>query len=95
MLVQCAWAASRTKHSYYTAQLHRLRAKAGPKSAICAVAASILTAIYHMLKDGTEHRDLGATYFDQRLPEIKAKHLAAKIEKLGYRVDMQPIKEAA
>jgi transposase len=95
MLVQCAWAASRTKHSYYKAQLHRLRAKTGPKSAICAVAASILTAIYHMLKDGTEHRDLGATYFDQRLPEIKAKHLAAKIEKLGYRVDIQPIKEAA
>ena len=38
----------------------------GPKKAICAVAASMLTAIYHMLKDGTEHQDLGADHFDRR-----------------------------
>lgn len=31
----------------------------GPKKAITAVAASILTAIYHMLKDGTMYKDLG------------------------------------
>src|SRR6202162_6020407 len=55
MLVQCAWAASRKKDSYYKAQFNRLRSKSGPKKAICAVAASMLTAIYHMLKDGTEH----------------------------------------
>jgi hypothetical protein len=55
MLVQCAWAASRKKDSYYKAQFNRLRSKRGPKKAICAVAASMLTAIYHMLKDGTEH----------------------------------------
>ena len=60
LLVQCAWAASRKKDSYYKAQFNRLRGKHGPKKAICAVAASMLTAIYHMLKDGTEHRDLGA-----------------------------------
>src|ERR1700747_1375899 len=59
MLVQCAWAASRRKDSYYKAQFNRLRSKRGPKKAICAVAASMLTAIYHMLKDGTLHQDLG------------------------------------
>ena len=42
------------------AQFKRLRAKRGPKKAICAVAASMLTAIYHMLRDGTHHQDLGA-----------------------------------
>src|SRR4249920_4083883 len=51
ILVQCAWAATRKKDSYYGAQFRRLRAKRGPKKAICAVAASMLTAIYHMLKD--------------------------------------------
>ena len=45
LLVQCAWAASRKKDSYYKAQFHRLRGKHGPKKAICAVAASLLTAI--------------------------------------------------
>ena len=57
MLVQCAWAAIRKKGSYYQAQFLRLRHRRGPQKAICAVAASILTAIYHMLKDGTEHHD--------------------------------------
>jgi hypothetical protein len=31
-----------------------------------AVAASILTAIYHMLKDGTMYQDLGRKHFDRR-----------------------------
>ena len=29
----------------------------------------MLTAIYHMLKDGVEHKDLGAKHFDRR-PQI-------------------------
>jgi transposase len=31
-----------------------------------AVAASILTAIYHMLKDGTMYQDLGPNHFHRR-----------------------------
>jgi hypothetical protein len=30
-----------------------------------AVVASILTAIYHMLKDGTMYKDLGRDHFDR------------------------------
>jgi transposase len=95
MLVQCAWAAKRATNSYYKAQFFRLQARRGPQKAICAVAASILTAIYHMLKDGTFHQDLGAAYFDQRSPESKAKRLARQIAKLGYNVTLQPVTEAA
>ena len=58
-LVQCAWAAVRKKDSYLHAQFFRIKARRGPKKAIMAVAASILTAIYHMLKDGTLYQDLG------------------------------------
>ena len=95
MLVQCAWAASRKKDSYYKAQFNRLRSKRGPKKAICAVAASMLTAIYHMLKDGTEHQDLGANHFDRRSTEVKAKRLVAQLAKLGFQVQLQPLAEAA
>jgi transposase len=35
------------------AQFHRLKARRGPKKAIMAVVASILTVIFHMLKGGT------------------------------------------
>ena len=58
-LVQCASSASRKKASYTQAQFHRLRARRSAKKAVCAVAASILAAAYHMLKDGTQYRDLG------------------------------------
>src|SRR5215468_8919143 len=44
-LVQCAWAATRVKDSYLNALFHRIKARRGPKKAIVAVAASILTAI--------------------------------------------------
>jgi hypothetical protein len=51
-LVQCAWAAVRKKNSYYHVQFHRLRSRRGAKKAICAVAAAMLTTIYHMLSKG-------------------------------------------
>jgi hypothetical protein len=38
----------------------------------------MLTAIYHMLKKGTEHEDLGADHFDRRSTEIKARRLAPR-----------------
>jgi hypothetical protein len=47
------------------------------------------------LKDGTQHQDLGADHFDHRSTEIKAKRLAAQIAKLGFRVELRPLSEAA
>jgi transposase len=88
MLVQCAWAAKRPRNSYYMAQFYRLQTRRGPQKAICAVAASPLTAIYHMLKNGTRHHDLGADYFDRRSPQAKAKRLVAQLSKLGFEVTL-------
>jgi transposase len=95
MLVQCAWAAKRKKNSYYRAQFNRLCGRRGPQKAICAVAASLLTAIYHMLKDGTEHQDLGIAYFDHRSIEVRTKRLVAQLATLGYQVQLQPLATAA
>ena len=55
----------------------------------------MLTAIYHMLKDGTEHRDLGADHFDRRPTEVKAKRLVAQLAKLGFEVELRPLAKAA
>ena len=95
MLVQCAWAAKRKKDSYYKALFNRLRGKRGPKVAICAVAASLLTAIYHMLKDGTVHQDLGINHFEERSVEIRTRRLVGQLTKLGYQVELQPLTTAA
>ncbi len=83
-LVQCAWAGARKKASYLNAQFHRLRYRRGPKKAICAVAASILTAAYHMLRDGTFYRDLGSDHFQTASPQAQVQRLASKIAKLGF-----------
>jgi hypothetical protein len=64
-MVQAAWAAIKVKGGYLQAQFHQLRARRGAKKAIIAVAASMLTAAWHMLRDGTEWHDLGAAHFDR------------------------------
>ena len=89
-LVQCAWAATRKKASYLQAQFQRLRHRRGPKKAVCAVAASILTAAYHMLRDGTFYQDLGADHFRKTAPETMAARLAAQITKLGFTCVLTP-----
>lgn len=66
----------------------------GPKKAACAVAASMLTAIDHMRKDGTAYQDLGPDQFDRRSTDAKAKKLVAQFAKLGFDVELQPHKPA-
>jgi transposase len=83
MLVQCAWAAKRNKNSYYRAQFFRLQSWRGPQKAICAVAASILTAVYHILKYGTEHHDLGADYFDRMNTAKLTRYHLRRLAELG------------
>ena len=66
-LVQCAWAAVKKKNSYLQAQFYRIKVRRGPKKAIMAVAASILTAIYHMAQGWDDVQgDLGCNHFDRR-----------------------------
>lgn len=95
MLVQCAWAAKRKKNSYYQAQFFRLQSRRGPQKAICAVAASLLTAIYHILKDGVEHRDPGTDHFQRLSTTPQARRLVGQLTRLGYQVQLHPIVEAA
>lgn len=87
VLVQCAWAAARSKNTYLQAQFLRLKARRGAKKAAIAVAASILTAAYHILRDGTEYRDLGPDYFVRHDKAKVAARLARRIRNLGYEVE--------
>jgi transposase len=93
ILVQCAWAAARTKGSYFQAQYHRLRSRRGSKKAVCAVAASLLTTVYHMLKNGTCYQDLGASHFHQQDIDRHIKRLVSRLENLG--VEVKIIQKAA
>lgn len=83
MLISAAWAAVAKKDTYLRAQFHRLKTRRGPKKAIVAVAASMLTAAYHVLRDGVPYQDLGPTYFDQRDRTHVVRRLQRRIEALG------------
>jgi hypothetical protein len=56
-----------------------------------AVAASILTAIYHMLKDGTMYQDLGRKHFDRRSTDQQKNALVKRLADLGYAVEIKPL----
>jgi len=90
-VVQCSWAAIKKKNSYLQAQYHRIKARRGPKKAIMAVAASILTAIYHMLKDGTMYQDLGYNHFERRSTDQQKTRLVKRLADLGYAVEIKPL----
>src|ERR1700738_2566035 len=94
-LVQCAWAAVKKKDSYLQAQFYRIKARRGPKKAIMAVVASILTTIYHMLKDGTMYKDLGRNHFERRSSDQQKNRLVKRLADLGYAVEIKPLATTA
>jgi transposase len=88
-LVNAAWAATRKKDSYLRAQFLRIKSRRGAKKAILAVASSMLTAAYFMLRDGAEYHDLGAHHFEQRDKEQLAKRLIQRLRDLGVAVEVK------
>jgi transposase len=73
--------------SCYAALYHHIVARRGKKRAQVAVAHSLLVAIYHTLKDGTMHHDLGVDYFEKRDRDRLVRR--AVLQPLGYRVSLE------
>jgi transposase len=88
-LVQCSWAAIRAKDTYLRAQFLRIKSRRGPRKAIVAVAASILTAAYFMLRTRTAYHDLGADHFERIDQSRAAARLVRRLKNLGYQVDLR------
>jgi transposase len=88
LLVQAAWSAMRKRDSYPRAQFLRLRTRLGPKKAAVAVAASLLTAVYHMVRDGKPYRDLGCDYFEKADRDRLTRRSVARLQRLGYQVTL-------
>jgi transposase len=89
-LVSAAWAAVRRKTTYLHAQFLRIKGRRGAKKAIVAVAASMLTAAFYILRDGTEYRDLGPEYFSQQDRSKTASRLLRRLRDLGLQVEIKP-----
>ncbi len=90
LLAQTAWCATRARGTYLRALFGRLKARRGPRKAIVAVAASILTAVYWMLRRGVAYVDLGPDHFERTERTRLAARLARKLDELGFEVTLTP-----
>ena len=65
--------------------------KAMRSGSAIAIAASILRAVYIVLSDGVNYRELGADYFIPKDRLKVAKRLAARIQELGFSLQLQAV----
>jgi transposase len=94
-LTLLAHAAARTKGTYLSALYHRLAAPRGEKRAIVAVAHSIVVSTFYMLSRDEPYQELGADYFDAHQREYLVDQFTRRIERLGYRVSLEPVSAPA
>ena len=95
ILVGAAISASRTKGSYLKDKFHRLKARRGALRAALAIAHKILVSAYHMLAKNSPYRDLGEAYLDQIGQSRTVANLKRRLERLGYRVILEPSAHAS
>ncbi len=84
IMVEIAWAAVKTKGTYYRDKYYRLRSRLGPRKAIVAIAHKMLKAIYAIIKNGDEYRELGEDYLHKRNAVNNVKILRRKAKELGF-----------
>jgi transposase len=68
------------------AQFLRIKSRRGAKKAILAVAASMLTAAFFMLRDGVAYKDLGADHFSRHDKTKTIQRLLRRLSDLGCTV---------
>jgi len=89
-LIVCGRSAGNSKNTYLRSLYERIAARRGGKRAAVAVAHSILTICYYMIKDGTSYNELGGDYFLKQNEEQAVKRSVKRLESLGYTVKIEP-----
>jgi transposase len=94
-IIEGSWAASRTKGTYLSSQYHRMAPRRGKKKAIVAVAHSMTVIVYYVLQELRPFVDLGAEYFDKLNASHIKRQYVKRLERLGFKVTIEPLPEAA
>jgi len=88
-----AFAATKTRKTYLSAQYRRITAHRGPMKAMVAVQNSAITAVWHMLTNDKEYVDPGPDYYTQRRPDTTRTKAIQQLQNLGYQVTLTTPKE--
>ena len=88
-LIECAKSAGHLKDTYFSAQYSRIAARRGKNRATVAVAHSILTIVYHMMKANVPYQELGPDFFERRRKTEIVKKSIHRLESFGYTVNIE------
>ena len=94
-LCQAAWAVTRKKDCYLSAQFKRLAARRGVKRAVMAVAHTMLIIGYHMLKTGCSYQELGGDYLERINKDQLQRYYIKRLQRLGLKVTVEAMPQAA
>lgn len=93
MLVQFAWAATRTKNTYLRSKYDSLVGRRGKKRALIAVGHKILVATYFILKDKVAYKELGGEFLQDKQKDKQITRHLRMLKELG--VEIEIIKQVA
>ena len=88
-MVQCAWAATRTKKTYLRSKYDSLVGRRGKKRALVAVGHKILIAVYFILKDKVAYKELGPEYLQNRKKEKQINRHLKFLKELGVNLEVK------
>jgi transposase len=94
-LCQAAWAVTRKKKCYLSAQFKRIAARRGVKRAVMAVAHTMLVTAYTMLKKGRSYQDLGGDYLERINKDQLQRYFVKRLQNLGLKVTIQSVTATA
>lgn len=89
LLVECGWAATRTKDTYLRSKYESLVIRRGKKRALIAIGHKILIAAYFILKDKTEYKELGSTYLVDSKKDKRIKRYMKLLKEMGAEVEIK------
>lgn len=88
VITEAAWAATRTKNTFFSERYHRIAARRGKKRALIAVGHSQLISVYLILSTGARYHELGAQYMQAKIEQKRKTYLSSELKKLGYQVSL-------
>ena len=91
VLTQVAWAAARTKGSFFKGLFERLVPKLGAQKAIWAVAHRMARVIWLVLHEGVSYVEKGPLALDPAAALRRKTQLVKRLRALGYEVQLSPI----
>ena len=88
-MVQCAWAATRTKNTYLRSKYESLVGRRGKKRALIAVGHKILIAAYFILKDKVAYKELGSEFLQTQKKDKQIKRYLKQLKDLGIEIEVK------